>query len=102
MSTVPQPTPQLTECPACQHKVSVVAASCPQCGHPLRTEAPRPKQGPGATITMVVGLVIAVGGYALTAAPYANVFHIILGRAILWGGVILAAIGFLVWVLRRR
>lgn len=51
---------------------------------------------------MVVGLVIAVGGYALTAAPYANVFHIILGRYILWGGVILAAIGFLVWVLRRR
>jgi hypothetical protein len=100
-SMLPHPTPQLTECPACQHKVSVVASSCPQCGHPLQTEAPRPK-GSGAPITMVVGLLTAIGGYALTAAPYANVFHLFLGRAILWGGMILSVVGFLIWVLRRR
>ena len=67
--------PQLTQCPACDHQVSVKAKACPSCGHPL-SEIPvliektakrwKRKKMYGAVLT-------AVGLFAASSAPhYAN------------------------------
>ena len=54
----------LIHCPACRHRVSAAAASCVQCGHPIKSSGLRKR-----TIFsfMAVGLlsVIAVAGYKL-------------------------------------
>jgi hypothetical protein len=55
----------LVPCPACQHMVSKVALSCPNCGHPLSyqkvtEEAHRKSSGGGvlAFIAIIVGLIL--------------------------------------------
>ncbi|TVX93180.1 zinc ribbon domain-containing protein [Paenibacillus agilis] len=43
----------LTQCPACGHRISSQAQSCPSCGQPLKA-----KTGGGITFWGVVGAVI--------------------------------------------
>ena len=58
----------LVPCPACNHRVSTEAASCPQCGHPLQ------RRGiDGGTI----GKVATVAGAAYAAPWLARIVAVI-------------------------
>lgn len=93
-------TTALIPCPACAREVSPSAATCPQCGHPL-TQRKAGGTPAAAKILIALGILAVIGSVVLQAAPYANVFHLYLARLLLWGGLIVAGVGALVWLLNR-
>jgi predicted amidophosphoribosyltransferase len=59
----------LVPCPACNHQISTSAASCPNCGHPLKPN--------GDTATNVVGKVATVVGVGMVASWVARLLAVI-------------------------
>jgi len=50
----------MMNCPICSHLISMEAASCPACGHPLDTEIKRAKELKARDAAAIIWLIIAI------------------------------------------
>jgi hypothetical protein len=50
--------PNLTPCPSCGQEVSLQAATCPTCGHPLRSALPLGKRNTIVLVWVVVVMIL--------------------------------------------
>ena len=98
------PTLTLTPCPACGQDVSVAAASCPRCGHPLAAAHRRPawpgmSASPPTITTQATGkeakAAVAVGGALVIAGLVTD--DALLSSLMLVPGVVLLLAG---WIMR--
>jgi predicted amidophosphoribosyltransferase len=67
---------QLTNCPACDGKVSTAALACPHCGHPINSTSKKKESGQGEVfrqiskwMPIVCGVILSLHGVDIDLDP---------------------------------